>query len=60
MGLDLNLPAGTSLARAGCDPASAPDSAAAAWLAAAGWVLRLLAWAFAALFIADFSAVRKT
>ncbi len=70
VGLDLNLPVGTSLARAGCDPASAPDSAAAAWLAAAwlaaawlaaaGWVLRLLAWAFAALFIADFSAVRKT
>ena len=43
MGLDLNLPVGTSLARAGCDPASAPDGAAAAWLAAAGWVLRLLA-----------------
>jgi hypothetical protein len=33
----------------------------AAWLTAAGWVLRLLAWAFAALFIAGFtSAVRKT
>ena len=43
MGLDLNLPVGTSLARAGGDPASAPDGAAAAWLAAAGWVLRLLA-----------------
>jgi len=45
VGLDLNLPVGTSLARAGCDPASAPDSAAAAWLAAAwlaaaGWPLR--------------------
>ena len=66
MGLDLNLPVGTSLARAGCDPDSAAAAwlaaawLAAAWLAAAGWVLRLLAWAFAALFIADFSAVRKT
>ena len=35
--------------------------AAAAWLAAAGWVLRMLAWVFAALFIAGFTgAVRKT
>jgi hypothetical protein len=33
----------------------------AAWLTAVGWVLRLLAWMFAALFIAGFtSAVRKT
>jgi hypothetical protein len=33
----------------------------AAWLTAAGWVLRLLAWVFAALFIAGFtSAVRKS
>jgi len=32
-----------------------------AWLTAIGWALRLLAWAFAALFIAGFtSAVRKT
>ena len=41
----------------------ARDSASvtAAWLTAAGWVLQLLAWAFAALFIAGFtSAVRKT
>jgi len=65
VGLDLNLPVGTSLARAGCDPASAPDSAAAAWLAAAwlaaaGWVMRLMAWAFAALFIAEFSEDRNT
>ena len=36
-------------------------SATAAWLAAVGWVLRVLAWVFAALFIAGFtSAVRKT
>jgi hypothetical protein len=40
-----------------------PDSASvtADWLSVAGWVLRLLAWVFAALFIAGFtSAVRKT
>ena len=61
VGLDLNLPVGTSLARAGCDLAKNPASAAAVWLAAAGWALRLLAWAFAALFIAGFTgAVRKT
>jgi hypothetical protein len=61
VGLDLNLPVGTSLARADCDLARNPASAAAAWLAAAGWVLRLLAWAFAALFVAGFtSAVCKT
>jgi hypothetical protein len=61
VGLDLNLPVGTSLARADCDLTEHSASAAAAWLAAAGWVLRLLAWAFAALFIAGFtSAVRKT
>lgn len=61
VGLDLNLPVGTSVARAECD--LTPDSASvtAVWLSAAGWVLRLLAWAFAALFIAGFtSAVRKT
>ena len=61
VGLDLNLPVGTSVARADCDLAKDSDSATAAWLTAAGWVLRLLAWGFAALFIAGFtSAVRKT
>jgi hypothetical protein len=61
VGLDLNLPVGTSLARAGCGLSGDPASVAAAWLAATGWVLRLSAWAFAALFIAGFtSAVRKT
>ncbi|MGE5136763.1 MAG: hypothetical protein ACM32E_28185 [Gemmatimonadota bacterium] len=61
VGLDLNLPVGTSLARADCDLTRDPTSAAATWLIAGGWVLRLLAWAFAALFIAGFtSAVRKT
>jgi hypothetical protein len=60
-GLDLNLPVGTSVAR--MDRGLAADSASvtAAGLTAVGWVLRLLAWAFAALFIAGFtSAVRKT
>ena len=61
VGLDLNLPVGTSLARAGCDLTTDPASVTAAWLTAAGWVLRVLAWTFAALFIAGFtSAVRKT
>jgi hypothetical protein len=61
VGLDLNLPVGTSLARTDCDLSRDPASATAAWLTAASWVLRLLAWAFAALFIAGFtSAVRKT
>jgi hypothetical protein len=60
-GLDLNLPVGTSVARAGCDLTKDSASVTAAWLSAAGWVLRLLAWVFAALFIAGFtSAVRKT
>ena len=61
VGLDLNLPVGTSVARADCDLTKNPASATAAWLTAAGWGLRLLAWVFAALFIAGFtSAVRKT
>jgi hypothetical protein len=61
VGLDLNLPAGTSLARAGCDLTKNTASVTAAWLTTAAWMLRLLAWAFAALFIAGFtSAVRKT
>lgn len=61
VGLDLNLPIGSGLAQAGCELTRDPASATAAWLAAVGWVLRLLAWGFAALFIAGFtSAVRKT
>jgi hypothetical protein len=61
VGLDLNLPVGTSLARENCDLTTDSASATATWLSVAGWVLRLLAWVFAALFIAGFtSAVRKT
>jgi hypothetical protein len=61
VGLDLNLPVGTSLARAGCSLARDSASKAAAWLATLGWMFRVLTWAFAALFIAGFtSAVRKT
>ena len=61
VGLDLNLPVGTSVARADCDLTTDSASATAAWLTAIGWVLRVLAWVFAALFIAGFtSAVRKT
>ena len=59
--LDLNLPIGKSVARDHCDLAKESTSVTASWLTAAGWVLQLLAWAFAALFIAGFtSAVRKT
>ena len=61
VGLDLNLPVGTTLARADCDLTTDSASATAAWFTSVGWVLRLLAWVFAALFIAGFtSAVRKT
>ncbi len=61
VGLDLNLPIGRSVARDRCDLAKDSASVTAAWLTAASWLLQLLAWAFAALFIAGFtSAVRKT
>jgi hypothetical protein len=61
VGLDLNLPIGHSVARDRCSLTTVPASATAAWLTAGGWVLQVLAWAFAALFIAGFtSAVRKT
>jgi len=61
VGLDLNLPVGTSVARASCDLTKDSASTTGAWLTAAGWVLRVLAWVFAALFIAGFtSAVRRT
>jgi hypothetical protein len=61
VGLDLNLPVGTTVARVDCQLTKDSASVTAAWLSTAGWVLRLLAWLFAALFIAGFtSAVRKT
>jgi hypothetical protein len=61
VGLDLNLPVGTSVGRTSCDLTKDSTSATAASLTAASWVLRILAWVFAALFIAGFtSAVRKT
>jgi hypothetical protein len=61
VGLDLNLPVGSSVARADCDLTADSTSATGAWLTMVGWVLQLLAWVFAALFIAGFtSAVRKT
>jgi hypothetical protein len=61
VGLDLNLPVGASAARADCDLTRDSASVTAAWLTAIGWVLQVLAWVFAALFIAGFtSAVRKT
>ena len=61
VGLDLNLPVGTSVARVDCDLTKDSASMTAAWLTAVSWVLRVLAWVFAALFIAGFtSVVRKT
>jgi hypothetical protein len=61
VGLDLNLPVGTTVARVDCSLTTDSSSATAAWLTVVGWVLRVLAWGFAALFIAGFtSAVRKT
>jgi hypothetical protein len=45
-------------ARTNCDITS---TAAGQMLAVGGWILQLLAWAFATLFVAGFtSAVRKT
>jgi hypothetical protein len=41
LGLDLNLPVGTSLARVDCDLTKDSTSAAVTGLTAAGWVLRL-------------------
>jgi hypothetical protein len=41
VGLDLNLPVGTSLARAKCDLANDSASTTAFWLTAAGWVLQM-------------------
>lgn len=46
--LDLNLPVGTTVARAGCDLTADSASTTSAWLSTVGWVLRVLAWVFAA------------
>ena len=61
VGMDLNLPVGTSAARAKCDLTKNSASTTATWLTVTDWALQILAWAFAALFVAGFtSAVRKT
>jgi hypothetical protein len=61
VGLDLILPVTASVGQANCDLTTDSASATASWLTVAGWVLRLLAWGFAVLFVAGFtSAVRKT
>jgi hypothetical protein len=58
VGLDLGTPLINTGARDRCQPT---NTAAGQTLTIAGWLLRLLAWAFATLFIAGFtSAVRKT
>ncbi len=59
--LDLNLPVGKSAARSHCDLTKDPTSVTATWLTAMEWVMQLLAWGLAALFIAGFTGVvRKT
>jgi hypothetical protein len=56
--LDLGLPLIKTAARDQCD---VTESSAGRWLTVEGWVLQVLAWAFATLFVAGFtSAVRKT
>ncbi|WP_147457338.1 hypothetical protein [Micromonospora sp. CV4] len=58
VGLDLGTPLLRTGARDRCQPT---DAAAGQILTIAGWILQLLAWSFATLFIAGFtSAVRKT
>ncbi|MFF0371090.1 hypothetical protein [Micromonospora sp. NPDC005087] len=58
VGLDLGTPLLRTGARDRCQPT---DAAAGQILIIAGWILQLLAWSFATLFIAGFtSAVRKT
>ncbi|WP_074309534.1 hypothetical protein [Micromonospora cremea] len=58
VGLDLGAPLLKTGARDRCQPTDTP---AGQTLTIAGWVLQLLAWSFATLFIAGFtSAVRKT
>lgn len=58
VGLDLGTPVLKTGARDRCQPTDTP---AGQTLTIAGWILQLLAWSFATLFIAGFtSAVRKT
>jgi hypothetical protein len=58
VGLDLGTPLLKTGARDRCQPTDTP---AGQTLTIAGWILQLLAWTFATLFIAGFtSAVRKT
>lgn len=58
VGLDLGTPLITTGARGRCEATNATSGQI---LTITGWALRLLAWAFASLFVAGFtSAVRKT
>jgi len=58
VGLDLGAPLLKTGARDRCQPTDTPGGQT---LTIAGWILQLLAWSFATLFIAGFtSAVRKT
>lgn len=58
VGPDFGLPLIKTTARDQCD---ITDTSAGGWLTVEGWVLQVLAWAFATLFVAGFtSAVRKT
>ena len=58
VGLDLGLPQVNPGAQAHCETTASPSGQV---LTVTGWVLQLLAWAFATLFVAGFTgAVRKT
>ncbi|WP_433076631.1 hypothetical protein ACQP1P_32400 [Dactylosporangium sp. CA-052675] len=58
VGLDLGTPLLTTGAREVCQPT---ETAAGTTLTIGGWLLQLLAWGFATLFVAGFTgAVRKT
>jgi hypothetical protein len=58
VGLDLGIPLLRTGARDQCAPTTTDAGQA---LTVTGWLLQILAWAFAALFIAGFTgAVRKT
>ncbi|MBM2616285.1 hypothetical protein JIG36_12025 [Actinoplanes sp. LDG1-06] len=57
VGLDLGTPLLKTAARESCVPTT---TGAGPWLTVGGWFLQVLAWAFAALFVAGFTgAVRK-
>jgi hypothetical protein len=58
VGVDLALPI---IKTGASDQCGMTNAAVGQWLTVVGWILQILAWAFATLFVAGFtSAVRKT